>query len=209
MPVKDCKTEHHIRETAKRIFFKEGKMRATTQDIADAAGVNRTLLHYYFRSRDALFTAVFQEAFQKLRQGLHAAIESQEPFRQKLESFINAYFDQLVEAPYLETFLVLQLAQDPGKYEELFIKMPGGEDRIQRFLAEIQSEMDKGTIPPMDPVQFYMSLFGLMAYPLLARPIYQNLFHLDDATFDRLYKERKKLILSLVFPERAPAPSGH
>ena len=46
MPVKDCKTEQLIKATAKRIFLTEGKMLATTQDIANAAGVNRTLLHY-------------------------------------------------------------------------------------------------------------------------------------------------------------------
>ncbi len=45
-------TENLIKETAMRVFFKEGRFTATTQEIADAAGVNRTLLHYYFRSRD-------------------------------------------------------------------------------------------------------------------------------------------------------------
>ncbi|HYD90018.1 MAG TPA: helix-turn-helix domain-containing protein, partial [Flavobacterium sp.] len=48
-------TERLIKETAKRVFFGEGRFNATTQEIADAAGVNRTLINYYFRSRDKLF----------------------------------------------------------------------------------------------------------------------------------------------------------
>ena len=52
---KDEATEELIKNTAKRLFFGEGKFNATTQEIADAAGVNRTLLNYYFRSRDRFF----------------------------------------------------------------------------------------------------------------------------------------------------------
>jgi TetR/AcrR family transcriptional regulator len=59
---KDAATEELIKETAKKIFFKEGKFNATTQEIADAAGVNRTLINYYFRSRNTLFDLVFKEA---------------------------------------------------------------------------------------------------------------------------------------------------
>ena len=61
MSTKDSATEDLIKETAKRIFFAEGRFNATTQEIADAAGVNRTLVHYYFRSRDLLFEKVWME----------------------------------------------------------------------------------------------------------------------------------------------------
>ena len=59
---KDDATEELIKNTAKRLFFGEGKFNATTQEIADAAGVNRTLINYYFRSRDKLFDLVFSDA---------------------------------------------------------------------------------------------------------------------------------------------------
>lgn len=111
MPVKDCKTEQHIKDTAHRIFLKEGKMLATTQEIADAAGVNRTLLHYYFRSRDALFDLVFQEALTTLRVRLHKVIGSGLSFRQKIEDFLDVFFEELTQSPYLETFITLQLNQ--------------------------------------------------------------------------------------------------
>ena len=59
---KDDATEELIKNTAKKIFFGEGKFNATTQEIADAAGINRTLINYYFRSRDKLFEIVLQDA---------------------------------------------------------------------------------------------------------------------------------------------------
>jgi TetR/AcrR family transcriptional regulator len=199
MPVKDSKTEQLIKETARYIFLKEGKMLATTQDIADAAGVNRTLLHYYFRSRDALFNEVFKEALLQLREGLYGALGLNEPFKRKIESMLEVYFQELHEAPYLETFIVLQINQDRSKYEEFFIKIPGSDEKLKRFLKEIQQEMDKGTIPNMKPIQYYMSIFGLMAHPLLTKPIYQNIFQLSDDDFDKVFKERKKVIMTLLF----------
>ena len=199
MPVKDCKTEQHIKDTARTVFLKEGKMLATTQDIADAAGVNRTLLHYYFRSRDVLFNMVFTEALTKLRERLHEVIGATHPFRQKIENVLDVFYEELTELPYLETFIALQLNQEPEKYEELFIKLPGGKERIKNFLKEIQQEMDNGTIPVMKPINFFINLFALMAYPFVARPIYRKMFELSDAAYDKLLPESKNVIMQLLF----------
>jgi TetR/AcrR family transcriptional regulator len=199
MPVKDCKTEQHIKDTARQVFLKEGKMLATTQDIADAAGVNRTLLHYYFRSRDALFNVVFKEALTKLRQRVQEVIGSEVEFRQKVENLLDVFYEELNELPYLETFITLHLNQEPDKYREMFVHLPGGKERLKCFLKEIQIEMEKGTIPEMKPLNFFINLFALMAYPYVARPMYRNMFDLSDAAFNKLLPERKNIIMSLLF----------
>ncbi|MCW3111210.1 MAG: TetR family transcriptional regulator [Segetibacter sp.] len=199
MPVKDCKTEQLIKDTAKHIFLTEGKMLATTQDIADAAGVNRTLLHYYFRSRDVLFNMVFKEALTKLRQRLHEVLGSELPFKQKVENLVNVFYEELIESPYLETFIALHLNQEPEKYEELFTGLPGGKERMKNFLKEIQREMEKGNIAEMKPVNFFINLFALMAYPFVARPIYVKMFDLTDTGYSKLLIERKKSIISMLF----------
>ncbi len=199
MPVKDCKTEQLIKDTAKRIFLSEGKMLATTQDIADAAGVNRTLLHYYFRSRELLFDMVFKEALTNLRERLHQVLGSELPFKQKIENLVSVFYEELTEAPYLETFIALYLNQDPEKYEELFTSLPGGKERMKNFLKEIQREMEKGTITEMKPINFFINLFSLMAYPFVARPIYLKMFDLTDNGYNKLLVERKKGIVSMIF----------
>lgn len=199
MPVKDCKTEQHIKDTARHIFLKEGKMLATTQEIADAAGVNRTLLHYYFRSRDMLFNIVFTEALTKLREQLHEVISSKVEFRQKVEKLLDVFYGDLTELPYLETFITLQLNQEPHKYEEMFIHIPGGKERIKDFLKEIQQEMEKGTIPVMKPINYFINIFALMAYPYVARPVFKNMLDLSEAAYNKLLPERKEIILSLLF----------
>ena len=199
MAVKDCKTEQLIKDTATRVFFKEGRLLATTQEIADAAGVNRTLLHYYFRSRDVLFNMVFKEALSKLRARLHSVIASQGIFRVKIENFINAFFDELTDSPYLETFIVLQINQHPDTFGELFIKLPGGSERLKNFLKEIQHEMELGNIHEMKPIHFFINLFSLMSYPFVAKPLYQNMFELSDNAYKKILSERKRVIMTVLF----------
>ena len=199
MPVKDSKTEQLIKDTAKRIFLTEGKMLATTQEIADAAGVNRTLLHYYFRSRDVLFNMVFQEALTQLGERLHKVIGSELAFKQKVENLVDAFYEELIKAPYLETFITLQLNQEPEKYEELFVGLPGGKERMKNFLKEIQKEMELGNIAEMKPVNFFINLFALMAYPFVARPTYLKMFDLTDSAYSKLLLERKKNIVTMLF----------
>ena len=59
-------TETHILDAARKVFVQNGFDGTTMQMIADESGINKALLHYYFRSKDRLFEAVFIEAFSKM-----------------------------------------------------------------------------------------------------------------------------------------------
>ena len=54
MGAEEVHTEKLIKQKAKILFFQKGFLNATTQEIADEAGVNRALIHYYFRSRSPM-----------------------------------------------------------------------------------------------------------------------------------------------------------
>ncbi|GAB4027414.1 TetR/AcrR family transcriptional regulator [Spirosoma koreense] len=194
MPSKDTGTEQLIKETAKRIFFAEGKLLATTQDIADAAGVNRASLHYYFRSRDQLIDTVFQEAMQALSQRLASAMKSPRPFREKIEELIEVFLADMVAYPYQETFLITQL-NTVGHHLIEHINI----DPTNTFLAEIEQEMKKGTLEKMNPIHFLMNLFSLLSYPLIMAPLYRQFFDLSESAFKTLMNERKDLIARVLF----------
>lgn len=57
----DHQTENQIKEKAKILFFSKGMLNASTQEIADYVGVNRTLVNYYFRSKKNLFHVLYNE----------------------------------------------------------------------------------------------------------------------------------------------------
>lgn len=193
MATRDKGTEQLIKDTAMRVFFAEGRLHATTQDIADAAGVNRTLVNYYFRSKDVLIEQVFKEAMQDLGNRLDKVMESDLPFNKKIEDFIEVFLTEAVQYPYKDTFLIIEMLNDVTKSHD-----KSKPHKIKNFLDQIQAEMDAGNITPMNPIHFLMNLFSLMVYPSIMGPLYKHLFSLDNNSFNKLINERKKLICNMI-----------
>lgn len=193
MKHRDTGTEQLIKDTAKKIFFAEGKLHATTQDIADAAGVNRTLLNYYFRSRDILFEQVATEARAEISAELDSVFSSQLPFKEKVQELISVFMDQAMKFPYREVYVITELNRTDKTVPE------EKKNRIRQFLKEISAEMDAGKIKKMDPRQFLMNLFALMAYPLITNCLNKALYSVNDSEYLKLMKERKQLIFEMVY----------
>jgi TetR/AcrR family transcriptional regulator len=193
MAQKDNCTEQHIKETAKRIFFAEGKLHATTQDIADAAGVNRTLLNYYFRSRDSLFEQVEIEARQEMSAIMESVFAEKITLKEKLKKLIDVFIAQTMLFPYREMYIISEINRTDRSIPE------AKKTRIKRFLEEIKAEMDLDLIKKMDPRQFCMNLFSLMAYPLVCSRLNKSLYNLSDDEFNLLMEERKQLIFDMIY----------
>jgi len=196
MAIRDTGTEKLIKDTAKRVFFAEGKLHATTQDIADAAGISRTSLHYYYRSRDELMKQVFYEAANALNEKLHGLMGSALSFREKIEKIVHIFLEETMAYPYREIFLIAEMLANNTDVHKLKEKAA---PHIKVFLKEIDKEMKDGTIKQMRPVQFLMNLFALTSHPLLMRPLHVSLFSLSNEQYNRLMAERKKLIVEMIF----------
>lgn len=194
MPAKDTGTEQLLKATAKRIFFTEGKLYATTQDIANEAGVNRAALHYYFRTRDQLIAEVFKESMQELSHRLGTVMAAEKPFKEKIHELIDVFMDEMTAYPYQETFLVTEI-NSAG--HELVAGIDEGP--VAGFLTEIEKEMQAGAIEQMNPKHFLMNLFSLLSYPLIMAPLYRQFFRMDKPDFDQLIAERKQLIFKMIF----------
>ena len=186
-------TEQLISDTAKRIFLAEGRLHATTETIAKEAGIPRTSVHYYFRSRDLLFREVFNEALKDFTDQLKGVVLSDIPFREKLETYVEIFLSQSLAYPYLQTFVITEIINN--KYELVDKESPSV---FKIFLKEIKEEMTKGAIAEMDPMHFILNLFSLLAYPSVASPLYKKLFLVSDQRYQKLLKERKEIVLSLL-----------
>ncbi len=191
---KDEVTEELIKTTAKRLFFVEGKFNATTQEIADAAGVNRTLINYYFRSRDNLFNLIFEEAQITELQKSESILFSELPFKEKISQFIDYNMEMAVEYPYLEIYLVTQINQGCvyGKQDHIEKVMP-------EFFKQIETEIKKGNIREMEPIQFVLNMISMISFPLCMRPLIQESMKIDDKSYVKILKDRKKVILQSLF----------
>ena len=197
MAVKDSRTEQQIKDAAKKLFFTEGRFKATTQEIADAAGVNRTLVNYYFRSRDQLFDQVLKDARLQMDSRLEATADEKN-FRKTIEHFIDVFMEQARNYPYLDIYMVSRLNDDVEKQNEILTDIKKT-DKLKLFLTEIEEQMKLGTINKMPPVQFFINMLSLISYPQVMQPLLKKVFRYTDKQYQQMLAERKAIILKILF----------
>jgi len=190
--------ERLIKDTAKKIFFEEGKLHATTQDIADAAGINRASIHYYYRSRKLLFDKVFEEAMEEFHKKLMAVINRDEPMsRQLIERLIDLLLQRSMEHPFLELFLVAALNDNSDLKRSLLPDPPA--EKIALLNEFIAAEVAAGTMKQIDTQHFIVNLISLCSFPCMAKPIVKNAIGLTEEAYGKFMAERKAVILKLIF----------
>ena len=107
-------TEKVILEAANEVFQKKGLSGARMDEIAKEAGVNKALLHYYFRSKERLFERVFSEAFGQFFQKIIHLLESDLPLDVKIYRVVDMYSSMLLHNKNLPLFILGGIRDNPG-----------------------------------------------------------------------------------------------
>ncbi len=188
---KDQSTEEKILAAARKAFLSKGLAGARMQDIADEAGINKALLHYYFRSKEKLFEMIFMEAAQKLFPKINFIFESNMPLFEKIEHFADEYISVMVENPYLPLFVLNEINQNPVSFFKKLNEKFGFPDP-KLFLEQIEKEIKKGNIKRINPVQLFMNMLSLCIFPFMAKPMFQLRMGLVESHFREFMEQRKK-----------------
>ena len=181
-------TEKRIIKAATIVFVRKGRTGASMQDIANEAGINRTLLNYYFRSKDKLFTMVFDNVFLKLISEAFEILNSDLYIIKKLEAFIDVYINGLLNNPHIPVFILNELNTHPDHLIR-FYKNAGFNS--SQIIQDLQKAMDEGLIIKMDPTQLIVNLISLIVFPFAAKPLVCGMIISDqDIEFEEFIKAR-------------------
>ena len=189
--------EEKILAAAKKVFTTKGMAGARMQDIADEAGINKALLHYYFRSKEKLFEVIFFEAAQKLFPKINLIFESDMPLFEKIENFAEQYITMMSENPYLPLFVLNEVSKEP----EIFIKKIWGKQNMphpEKFLVQIEKEVKNRTIKKISPLHLLINLISLSVFPFVAKPMIQFTLGLDEMQFKNVMEQRKKEVAKFI-----------
>ena len=192
----DKTTEEKIYEAARRIFILKGMEGARMQEIADEAGMNKALLHYYFRSKENLFKAVFKDTFTKFFIKVKDTLFSDISAKEKLIVFIDHYIDLIEANPYVPQFIINEINRDPEVLKSLMFES-GVEPRkiLELFLNEVQST----NLSKLDPRHIVISLLGMLIFPFVARPLLQMVYFNDDQeAYNKFLSERKEVVKNMI-----------
>lgn len=188
--------EEGILEAAKRIFLQKGMEGARMQEIANEAGINKALLHYYFRSKQKLFEAIFTNLFKQIFPNIIKLMTSEEPIEKKLKEFIENYIDILAKNPRLPAFILREINRDVHFFGQIF-RSQGINPEI--IFAMFESEMEKGNIIRMNPRDIMLNILSMCLFPFAAQPLMQlMLFENDSAAYTLFMEERKTTVTQFV-----------
>lgn len=210
MHAPDPDTRQRILDAAHTVLFRRGTAGARMQEIADEAGVNKALLHYYFRNKEQLSDAVFGRAIARLLPPLLALIGSDASLEEKVEGAIHHYLDTLSDSPYLPGYVLGELHHHPERIRRLIAGATGApadgfaRAALARLGAQIEERVRAGTMRPVDPLQLAVSIVSGCLFPFAARPMLGVAFGLDEEGFRRFIETRRRELPGFILSALRP-----
>lgn len=197
--VTDTHTRDKIFKAATQVFEEKGYSGARMQEIADRAGINKALLHYYFRSKDQLFMSVFQVLVSKMFEKITALFRADISFREKIKLFLGQHIDFLMKNPKLPLFLLNEMSVNPSLNESVRQSLKYGE--LRDLIYEKHSKELKGYgIRKSDMPQLMITIVSMSIFPFAAREMISVMMPqmTDNRKFNAFMEERKEFAADFV-----------
>lgn len=194
-------TEETIFNAATEEFIEKGFDGSRMQEIAKRAGINKALLHYYYRTKEKLFDAIFEKVFKSFMPGIFEVMQSDASIFVKIEAFVSGYLTLIYNNPHIPAFVLHELNRNPQRLTGLFGNIIGTiRDRgFEKFAGTVRKEVEKGNIIPVEPEQLIVNIIALCVFPVVARPILQGVvFNEDKTRYNEFLESRKTEVAKFV-----------
>jgi AcrR family transcriptional regulator len=188
-------TENQILIAARDVFIVKGYEGARMQEIADQAGINKALLHYYFRSKEKLFEAVFREVAANLFPAMKHLLEAEIGIKEKITFFVKMYLKALRENPFIPAFVINTLNSNPESFLK-YIKKSGVNPILLQ--NQIEDEVSHGLIRTIKAEHLMVNIIAMCIFPFIARPIVKSIFNMDQEEYQAYLEARGNEIIDFV-----------
>lgn len=210
MTKKDSNTEETIKEAARNVFQREGFAGARMQEIADEAGINKMMLHYYFRSKQHLFDVIFEEDYSTLMAPLAVILRNPDlHVEEQIVTFVRGYHETMIDHPRLPLFLVHEFAKNPHKVLEMTQKaIPVSKSEepahprlsATTFMDQVEEGKARGHYnDDVDARQLAVSMLGMCTHAFISRISVQTAYEMTDEQYLKFLDERKGHVIDHTF----------
>jgi AcrR family transcriptional regulator len=166
------------------------------QEIADKAKINKALLHYYYRSKQLLFEAVFKSAFSLLAPQLNKVLNDESDLFEKITKFTENYISFVIKHPYLPNFVIQELNRNP----EFLLKLRAEKNfpSIDKFKLQVSDAITEGVIKPISAEQLFINIISLNIFPFIGEPLLMALVNVDKDSYNKILENRKTEVASFI-----------
>ncbi len=188
--------EKKIIKAAKSLFIEKGFAETSMSDIAAKVGINRPGLHYYFRTKDKMFEAVFGDIVLSIvPKVFDILVRQDQPVSHRIEEIVNAYYSLFLTNPRLPMFIIREMNRDAAFLINTATRLNLPE-KLSVVVNSLQEEMDSGKLKQV-PLRFlFYNLYGLLVMPFLTQDMACSLFLEENETFKDMLDKWKPYIIS-------------
>lgn len=188
--------ENKIIDAARSVFIEKGYAETSMSEIAARVGINRPALHYYFRTKEKMFQAVFGSIVLSVVPKVFDALTHKEKsISQRVEGIIDAYYALFLENPLLPMFILRELNRDSDLLINT-IQQFNVMDTVHNALASVQEEMNEGKLKKVSLQFTFYNFYSLLTFPFLTKDISTKVFRNDDKAFRAMLVEWKQNIIA-------------
>jgi len=194
-------TEEKILQAAEDEMLERGFEGARMRSISEKAEINKGLLHYYFKSKEALLIKVFQKTFREIFVSLEEVFQSDAPLFEKVELAVDKYSDFLIKYQRLPLFIITEMNRNPEKHM-MRMRKAGVNPPFGSLVAELEENKKSGLIrKDFASEQFIMNMMGLILFPLIAKPMIMFMNDMTQAEYKTLITNRKKEVTAILIKD--------
>ncbi|MBK7936089.1 MAG: TetR/AcrR family transcriptional regulator [Lewinellaceae bacterium] len=195
-------TEQKIFEAAREVFIQKGMDGAKMQEIADKAGINKALLHYYYRSKEKLYEMVARAVIGKALPAIRQVIESDLPLEDKIRGFIATYIDVISHNTFIPLFIISEINKHPDRFIDQVL--PKDLPKPEVFFRQVEAEIAAGRIRPIKPQHLIVNIISMCVFPFVGKPMMRILLGMSQGEMRVFLEDRKQEVTSFVLASLRP-----
>ncbi len=187
--------EARIVDAARQLFIERGFVGTSMSDIASRAGINRPTLHYYFRTKERMFDAVFGGIVGTLVPRVKdIVLQPDRPIGERVASVVDAYYDVFGANPGLPMFIVREMHRDFDGVVRTIMELRLGQ-YIESVRLGLQGEMDSGRLRQVPMRYLFLTFYSMLTMPFVAGNLCRTVLLDDGETFADLLAGWKPYIV--------------
>ncbi|CAN5786443.1 TetR family transcriptional regulator [soil metagenome] len=188
--------EERIVVAATKIFVTKGLAGARIRQIATEANTNSAMIYYYYRSKQNLFSLVFENALEKFLPPSNYLAQNDLDIFSKIEILCDELMEVQISNPYISAFILNEIEKNPAMLKEEILHKQ--KEKIQLFSREVQRNINNKTIRKIEPVQLFMNIVSLCIFPFIAKPLFTQLFSIKPNDMADIMRIRKVEVKNIV-----------
>jgi AcrR family transcriptional regulator len=156
-------------------FGTNGFAAARTESIAARANVVKGMIFHYFKSKEGLFEAVLERAYEPFREALDKAVDKNQTATNSLLSLLEDLLAAMSARPLSPVIFMLESIQGGGEH----VRKLGMISFYTRIETLLKRGIAAGEFRPMDPWHGAINIVGLCGFYYCAA---NNLSHARKGT---------------------------